>query len=160
MIFCNCAEIYQVSLSAHRESFVFAVITSAHRNCEVHRIIQLCSSWIFIRICTGIIYPSITAMIKGEGKFYSYIQYESFCEYFSLLLYSVLRLVLYGGPECITWFIEVQDFWRSLPPSPVSKLDRQHPGRLRKRDDLLRGEEGDGVGEESNHTSVRKLGPL
>jgi hypothetical protein len=34
--FYSCAAIYQVSLSAHRESFVCAAITSAHRNCEVH----------------------------------------------------------------------------------------------------------------------------
>jgi hypothetical protein len=31
-----------------------------------------------------------------------------------------------------------------LPPSSVSKLDRRHTGRLRKRDNLLPGEEGGG----------------
>jgi hypothetical protein len=38
----------------------------------------------------------------------------------------------------------------SPPPSPVSKLDRRHTGRLRKRDNLLTREEGMGVGEEPN----------
>jgi hypothetical protein len=36
------------------------------------------------------------------------------------------------------------------PLSPVSKLDRRHTGRLKKRDKLLREE---GVGEEPNHKS-------
>jgi hypothetical protein len=49
-----------------------------------------------------------------------------------------------------------------LPLSPVSKLDRQHTGRLRKRDNLLMGEEEGkgGVGEELNHTTARNPGPL
>jgi hypothetical protein len=38
-------------------------------------------------------------------------------------------------------------------------MDRRHTGRLRKRDSILgRGEEG--VGEEPNHTTAEKLGPL
>jgi hypothetical protein len=47
-----------------------------------------------------------------------------------------------------------------LPPSPVSKLDRRHRGRLRKRDILLTGEGGEGVGEEQSHKTARKPGPL
>ncbi len=43
------------------------------------------------------------------------------------------------------------------PPSPVSKLDLRHTGRLRKRDNLLT--EG-GVGEEPNHKTARKTDPL
>jgi hypothetical protein len=43
-----------------------------------------------------------------------------------------------------------------LPPSPVSKLDGQHTGRLRKRDNLLTG----GGGEEQNHTTAKKPGTL
>ncbi len=41
------------------------------------------------------------------------------------------------------------------PPSSVSKLDRRHTGRLRKRDKLLTGEGGKGVGEEPNHTTAK-----
>jgi hypothetical protein len=37
-----------------------------------------------------------------------------------------------------------------LPPSPVSKLDRQHAGRLRKRDNLLTGGGRGGRGAESH----------
>jgi hypothetical protein len=48
-----------------------------------------------------------------------------------------------------------------LQPHPLHPLplDRQHTGRLRKRDNLLTGE---GVGEEPNHTTrdERKPGPL
>jgi hypothetical protein len=33
-----------------------------------------------------------------------------------------------------------------LPPSPVSKLDRRHTGRLRKRGKLFTGEEAKGGG--------------
>jgi hypothetical protein len=40
-----------------------------------------------------------------------------------------------------------------LHPSPV----RRHTGSLRKRDNLLRGEREKGVGEETNHTTARKL---
>ncbi len=47
----------------------------------------------------------------------------------------------------------------STLPSPVSKLDRRHTGRLRKRDNLLT-EEGGGMGVEPIHTTARKLGPL
>jgi hypothetical protein len=53
-------------------------------------------------------------------------------------------------------------FARPLPPSsPVSKLDRRHTGRLRKGDNLLTGGGGGGrMGEEPNHTTERKPGPL
>ncbi len=44
------------------------------------------------------------------------------------------------------------------PNSPVSKLDRQ-PRKTEKERKLLR-ERKDGVGEEPNHTAVRKPGPL
>jgi hypothetical protein len=46
------------------------------------------------------------------------------------------------GPEIIDWYIEGQAFSRSLdlnprlqpsPPFPVSKLDRRHTGRKKKR---------------------------
>ncbi len=46
-----------------------------------------------------------------------------------------------------------------LPPSPVSKLDRRHTGSLRKRDNLLTRKGGRG-GEEPNHTTTGKAGPL
>jgi hypothetical protein len=36
---------------------------------------------------------------------------------------------------------------RPLAPSPVSKLNRLHTGRLRKRDNLLTGEGGGGEGD-------------
>jgi hypothetical protein len=57
-------------------------------------------------------------------------------------------------PERIEGFIEGQAFLRgrmirlhaqTLPPSPISKLDRRHIGRLRKRGNLLK-EEGEGGG--------------
>jgi hypothetical protein len=44
------------------------------------------------------------------------------------------------------------------PPSPVSKLDWRHTGRLRKRNNLLKGERGEGAGVEPNHTTARKIG--
>ncbi len=44
-----------------------------------------------------------------------------------------------------------------LPPSLVSKLDRRHTGRLRKRKNLLTGEGGGRLGEEPNHTTARSL---
>jgi hypothetical protein len=73
-------------------------------------------------------------------------------------------------PESIELFVKGQAFSRTydlaprptLPPSspsPVSKLDRRHTGKLRKRDSLLT-EGGKGVGEEPNHTNARKPGPL
>jgi hypothetical protein len=45
------------------------------------------------------------------------------------------------------------------PPalSPVSKLDRRHTGRPRKRDNFLTGE---GMGDEPNHSTTIKPGPL
>ncbi len=45
-----------------------------------------------------------------------------------------------------------------LPPSPVSKLDRRHTGRLRNRYKLLKERKrgGGGVAEESNHPAARK----
>jgi hypothetical protein len=65
--------------------------------------------------------------------------------------------------ECYT---EDQAFSRfgsspTLPyPSPVSKLDQRHTGRLRKRGNLLTSDGGKGVGKEPNHTSTRKPFPL
>ncbi len=49
----------------------------------------------------------------------------------------------------------------ALPPSPVSKLDRRHTGRLRKRDNMLTGE-GWGIGLSWSPESYdrRKPGPL
>jgi hypothetical protein len=49
---------------------------------------------------------------------------------------------------------------RPLPLSRQYKLDRRHIGRLRKRDNLLTGEGGEGAGVEPNHTTARKIGPL
>ncbi len=40
-----------------------------------------------------------------------------------------------------------------MPPSPVSKLDLRHTGRLRKGDNLLT-ERGEGVEEEPNYTTA------
>jgi hypothetical protein len=53
------------------------------------------------------------------------------------------------------------DLAPSPPPplSPVGKHNQQRTRRLRKRDNLLMGE-GEGVGEEPNHTAARKPGPL
>jgi hypothetical protein len=53
-----------------------------------------------------------------------------------------------------------------LPPSPVTKLDRRHTGRLRKRDNLLTGEGGGGAksyaGEKTwssiNHSILSDIG--
>ncbi len=70
-------------------------------------------------------------------------------------------LIIRRTPESIEWFVEGQPFWRSddsaprpLPPpptpTPVIKLDRRRTGRLKKRG------EGDGVGEEPNHTTLYK----
>jgi hypothetical protein len=49
--------------------------------------------------------------------------------------------------------------WASPLLSPGSKLDRRHKVRLRKRDNLLT-REGEGGGEELNHTAARMPGPL
>ncbi len=49
----------------------------------------------------------------------------------------------------IEWFIADRAFCRGmnwLLPSPVSKLDRRHTGRLTKRDKLLTGDGGEGWG--------------
>jgi hypothetical protein len=46
------------------------------------------------------------------------------------------------------------------PPSPVSKLDWRHTGRLRRRDNTLLPGEGEGAGKEMNHSAARKPGPL
>ncbi len=71
-------------------------------------------------------------------------------------------------PESIGRFIEGQAFFRScdsaprpplgpsLPP-PVSKVDRRHTGKPRKRNNLLTWE---GAGVEPNHMTARKPGPL
>jgi hypothetical protein len=44
-------------------------------------------------------------------------------------------------------------------PSPVSKVDQRHTERLRKIDNLQTGD-GGGVGEEPDHPTARKIGPL
>jgi hypothetical protein len=51
--------------------------------------------------------------------------------------------------------------WLLARPLPLSyrELDRQHAERLRKKDNLLKGE-GEGVGEEPNYRIARQLGPL
>ncbi len=61
----------------------------------------------------------------------------------------------YRGPGffAVVWF-------GTSPPRLVSKLDRQHTWRLWKRNNLLTGEGGKGVGEEPNHTTARKPSPL
>jgi len=42
------------------------------------------------------------------------------------------------------------------PSSPVSKLDRRHTGRLKKRKNLL-SDRGKGMGEEPNQTTARSM---
>jgi hypothetical protein len=65
--------------------------------------------------------------------------------------------MIYRGPD----FLAVEKFARPpLPPSPVSKLNRRHTGRLRKRDKLPTGELGNWVRKEPNLTTTRKPGPL
>ncbi len=65
---------------------------------------------------------------------------------------------MYRGPGllAVVWFGSSP----SPPPSPVSKLDRRHTGRLRKKDNLLTEEGGGGAGEGPNHTTAWKPGPL
>ncbi len=62
--------------------------------------------------------------------------------------------------ESVEWFIEDQAFSRSYDSTPflypVRKLDRQHTGRPRKRDNLLMGVGGGRVGEEPSHTTAKK----
>jgi hypothetical protein len=53
-------------------------------------------------------------------------------------------------------FLRSYDFGSTPAPSPVSKLDRRHTGRLRKRDNLLTGK-GKGGGVDPNHTTTVKL---
>jgi hypothetical protein len=53
--------------------------------------------------------------------------------------------------------IQLQAHPLSPPPSPVSKLDRRHTGRLKKRGSLLTGEGEKGAGAEPNHTIARNL---
>ncbi len=51
-----------------------------------------------------------------------------------------------------------REYWiRLLPPAYACKLVRRNTGRLMKRDNLLTGEGG---GQEPNHTTARKPGPL
>jgi hypothetical protein len=74
-----------------------------------------------------------------------------------------------SAPESVKSFIEDHAFSRSYdlalrpstpPPSPVSKLDWRHTGRLRKRDNTLLPGEGEGAGKEMNHSAARKPGLL
>jgi hypothetical protein len=62
--------------------------------------------------------------------------------------------MIYRGPAFLAFVLFV-----SLPtpfcPSPVSKLDRRHTGRLRKRDNLLTGEEEGVRGEAELYESER-----
>jgi hypothetical protein len=61
------------------------------------------------------------------------------------------------------WFIEGQAFLRSYdlaprpPPSPFSKRDRRHTGRLRKKDNLLT---GDGVRGWAKNQNIEPQGSL
>jgi hypothetical protein len=58
-----------------------------------------------------------------------------------------------------TGFFAVVWFGSSPTPSPpLSTLDRQHTGRLERQ--LSHGRGGWGLGEEPNHSSARKPGPL
>ncbi len=69
-------------------------------------------------------------------------------------------------PESNEWFTEDQAFSRSYglapppPPPPVSKRDRRHTGRQRKRDNLLMGEGVWDVREKPNHTTTIKHSSL
>ncbi len=62
--------------------------------------------------------------------------------------------------ECIEWCIETQVFSPSYdsapphppPPLPVSKIDRRHTGRVRKRYNLLAGRGGGGA----KHRTARR----
>ncbi len=58
--------------------------------------------------------------------------------------------MIYGGSDLLSY-----GFWL-LPTSVRNKLDRRHTERLRKRDNLLAVELGEGVGEEPNHKTARK----
>ncbi len=62
---------------------------------------------------------------------------------------DILFFYTWATAESIEWFIENQAFSQSYDaapppptpsPSPVTKLDRQHTGRLRKRDNWWKGE--------------------
>ncbi len=48
-------------------------------------------------------------------------------------------------------------FWEYINPNFLAV---RHTGKLRKRDNVLTGKGMEGVGEELNHTTKRKLGPL
>jgi hypothetical protein len=85
------------------------------------------------------------------------------CKKHALFVFRSIKVMdseyymIYRGPV----FLAVVLFGSS-PTLPVSKLDCRHTGRLRKRDKLVAGERegGKGMGEESNHTTARKLGSL
>ncbi len=76
---------------------------------------------------------------------------------FNLKPKSPIFMVVWRPPTREYWmiyrrpgFIAVYDFFdphpTTLPPAPVSKLERRHTGSLRKRDNLLTGEGGRGWG--------------
>jgi hypothetical protein len=80
-----------------------------------------------------------------------FILFRTFISYitvqYSILLFPIIRayfcwedLSFILFPESIEYFIDGQALSPSYdlaPPSPISKLDRRHTGRLRKRDNLL-----------------------
>jgi hypothetical protein len=65
--------------------------------------------------------------------------------------------MIYKGPGIL-----VEVFFVSSPsPSPsVSKLDRRHIGKLKMIDNSQTGGGKGGKGEEPNHTTAKKPGPL
>ncbi len=75
--------------------------------------------------------------------------------------------IVFRASESTEGFIEGHAFSQSydlaprpfLPPSSGRKLDWRHTERLRKRNNWVTGE-GEGVGEEPDHTIARKTGPL
>ncbi len=77
----------------------------------------------------------------------------------TLKLWFTLRRYLHWTIYRRPGFLAVVWFGSSpspFPPSLVSKLDRRHTGRLRKRDNLLTGKGGDGDGGRGAESYVRK----